>query len=172
MDFVKIIHDKATKSKEKAEIISNLLLNTKNAIDEIISFAETAKDPIKAICMEAIEFATKQKPVIANKKTFLFLTEALTSKSPRVKWESAKSIANTASLFPEQLENAIKNLIDNADHEGTVVRWSAALALGEIIQLKTKHNKKLIPVIEEIINKEKKNSIRKIYQDALKKMAK
>jgi hypothetical protein len=49
------------------------------------------------------------------------------------------------------------------------VRWSAALALGEIIKMKTAINQELIPAIESICEQEEKNSIKKIYIAALKK---
>jgi len=50
------------------------------------------------------------------------------------------------------------------------VRWSAAFALGEIVKLKTRYNKTLVPAIEAICNSEEKNSIKKIYLDAVKKL--
>lgn len=55
------------------------------------------------------------------------------------------------------------------NHEGTVVRWSAAFALGETIKLKLPLKKNLIPFAEEIALNEEKNSIKKIYQAAIKK---
>lgn len=119
-----------------------------------------------------MEFATKQQPTILTKNAFAFVCDTLTAKAPRVKWESAKVIGNTAALFSDQLDEAIVNLLQNSEHEGTVVRWSAAYALGEIIQLKTALNNELIPAVEAICNREEKNSIRKIYLDALKKASK
>jgi hypothetical protein len=50
------------------------------------------------------------------------------------------------------------------------VRWAAAFALGEIIKLKLPINQDLVPTIENIIEREEKNSIKKIYQAALKKI--
>jgi HEAT repeat protein len=119
-----------------------------------------------------LEFATKQDPTIADEKCFNFVANALTAEEARVKWESAKVIGNVAHLFPQQLDEAIINLLANSEHPGTVVRWSAAFALGEILKLKTKHNKELLPAIESIINREEQNSIRKIYLEAIKKVKK
>jgi hypothetical protein len=81
-------------------------------------------------------------------------------------------IGNVARLFPENLETAINNLLVNTEHEGTVVRWAAAFALGEIIKTKAPISKGLIPAVEAICNREEKNSIRKFYVDALKKIKK
>ncbi|MEO8150080.1 MAG: hypothetical protein ABI723_20755 [Bacteroidia bacterium] len=169
MELEKIINDKSIKSKEKTETISKLILDKNIEMKELIKFAKTAKDSPKATCIEAMEFATKIKPSIATLDCLNFVSDLLTEKAPRVKWESAKVIGNIAHLFPDKLDAAIKNLLTNTDHTGTVVRWSAAFALGQIIKTKHKSTKDLIPVIEKICEHEEKNSIRKIYIDALKK---
>ena len=169
MELAALLNDKAIKSKEKTELLSKLVLENKISADDLLEFAGTAKDPIKATCIEALEYATKQKPTLVNEKNFQFVTASLTEKAPRIKWESAKVIGNTAHLFPAKVDQAIKNLLDNSEHDGTVVRWSAAFALGEILKLKTKHNTDLLPALEAICNREEKNSIKKIYLDAIKK---
>ena len=172
MKLQELLADKTVKPKEKTETISTWLLNATLGVDELVEFANEQKDPAKATCIEAIEFATKQQPSIITENAFRFVTGTLTAKAPRIKWESAKVIGNTAALFTNQLDEAIVQLIQNSEHEGTVVRWSAAYALGEIIKLKTTHNTELIPAAEAICNREEKNSIRKIYLDGIKKATK
>lgn len=172
MDIAELLNNKELKPKAKTETLSNWLIDAKISIDGLIQFAETAKDPAKATCIEAVEFASQKNPAIVNKKCFQFVTQSLTAKAPRIKWESAKVIGNTCHLFTNQLDEAIKNLLINTEHEGTVVRWSAAFALGEILKLKTKHNNELIPAFESICNREEKNSIKKIYIAAIKKTLK
>jgi hypothetical protein len=134
----------------------------------LLNIARLSKDPDKANCIEAIEFATRLNPVISSQACLEFVTESLLGKAPRIKWESAKVIGNIAHLYPNKLDEPLKNLLINSEYPGTVVRWSAAFALGEIVKLKTKRNKDLIPAIESIIKREEKNSIRKIYLEALK----
>lgn len=172
MTIEELFKDKATKAKEKTEIISQWIIETSLPTDELITFAEKSKDPIKGTCIEAMEYATKQNPNLADETVFAFVTNTLTEKAPKIKWESAKVIGNTAQRFPDNLELAISNLIANTEHEGTVVRWSAAFALGEILKLKTPHNKTLLPALENMSEKEEKNSIKKIYLDAIKKTKK
>ena len=92
--------------------------------------------------------------------------------APKIKWEAAKVISNTAHLFPDLLNKAAANLLNNTKHRGNVVRWSAANALSKIILLNTALNKKLILVIEAIVEWEKDNTVKKIYQQALKKVGK
>ncbi len=171
MTLNELLADKATKPKEKIEMISKWILDGSLPTDELMAIAGSQKDPAKGSCIEAIEFATKENPKIADESVLRFVTETLTAKAPRIKWESAKVIGNIAHLFPELLDQSIKNLIDNTKHEGTVVRWSAAFALGEILKLKTKHNAALIPTVEAVCEKEEKNSIKKIYLAALKKIS-
>ena len=172
MTIEELIKDKTIKSKEKVDIISKWIIDQSLPAEELIAFAEKSKDPIKATCIEALEYATKQNPSLADETVFSFVTQTLTEKAPRIQWESAKVIGNTAHLFPENLDQAISNLLGNTDHEGTVVRWSAAFALGEILKLKTTHNATLLTTLETISEKEEKNSIKKIYLDAIKKTKK
>ncbi|PWN59665.1 HEAT repeat domain-containing protein [Chryseobacterium viscerum] len=172
MTLEELIKDKTVKSKEKVDIISKWIIDTSLPTDELIAFSEKSKDPVKAACIEALEYATKQNPNLADEAVFSFVTKTLTEKAPRIKWESAKVIGNTAHLFAENLDQAITSLLDNTKHEGTVVRWSAAFALGEILKLKTKHNTTLLSLLEDISQKEEKNSIKKIYLDAIKKTKK
>lgn len=172
MTIEELIKDKAVKSKEKVDIISKWIIDKSLPTDELIAFAEKSKDPVKATCVEALEYATKQNPNLADETIFSFVTQTLTEKAPRIKWESAKVIGNTAHLFPENLDPAISNLLVNTEHEGTVVRWSAAFALGEILKLKTRHNETLLSALVKISEKEEKNSIKKIYLDAIKKTKK
>lgn len=170
MKIDELLKDKSIKPKDKTETISKWILNQSLPVDELIIFADKQKDPAKATCIEALEYATKQNPKIASEKVLIFVTNTLNAKAPRIKWESAKVIGNIAHLYPTQLKNSIDNLLTNTEHTGTVVRWSAAFALGEIIKLKTNHNADLLSVIETICENEVKKSIKKIYSDALKKI--
>lgn len=172
MDINAILTDKQLKTKDKVEALSKMLLDGEANIDELIKVAKASKDSEKGTCIEATEFATKAKPEIASIGCLKFVTETLLDKAPRVKWESAKVIGNIAHLYPNKLDSAICNLLTNSEFPGTVVRWSAAFALGEIIKLKTKRNTDLIPVIEAIIRRDNNKAIRKIYNAALKEAGK
>ena len=169
MTLAELLTDKTKKAKEKVETISKWLLDSSLLTDELLAFAENAKDPEKATCIEAIEFATRQNAKIADETVFAFVTKTLTENAPRVKWESAKVVGNIAHLFPTKLSKAISNLLTNSEYDGTVVRWAAAFALGEILKLKTKHNKDLLPAIEAICDREQENGVKKKYLDAIKK---
>lgn len=164
-----ILSDKTRKPREKTEYLSGLLLDNTISTDALCAFARAAKDPVKATCIEALEYATRQNQKIANATMFRLVTEELSSKAPHVKWESAKVIGNTAGLFPHLLEEAIHKLLDNTTYDGTVVRWSTAYALGEILKLKTKHYTNLLATLKTIYEQEEKSSIKKLYLSAIKK---
>jgi hypothetical protein len=169
MEELSFLGDKNLKPKEKTEKLSRLLLDKILSSGELAVFAEKSKDPVKATCIEALEYASKEKPETIHPACFDFVTLCLADKAPRIKWESARVIGNTAHRFPGKLDPAVKNLLANTGHTGTVVRWSAAFALGQIIRLKTPVNDSLVPAVRKIVEKEEKNSIRKIYLDAMKK---
>jgi HEAT repeat protein len=172
MTISELLNDKQVKPKDKTEIISSWILSGSISVKELIKFATSSKDPVKATCIEALEFATKITPEIATLDCLAFVSTSLAEKAPRIKWESAKVIGNIAHLFPDNLGTAIRNLLSNTEHPGTVVRWSAAFALGQVLKLNTKVNKALLPAIENICQREEKNSIRKLYFAAVKKVEK
>lgn len=172
MNITELLNDKTKKIKVKTETISKWLIDGLMPVEELIAFAERAKDSEKATCIEAIEYATKEKQEIADESVFSFVTKMLTDKAPRVKWESARVIGNIAHLFPTKLNKPIANLLVNTENDGTVVRWATSYALAEILKLKTKHNKNLLPAIESILERELDNAIKKKYLEAIKKAKK
>lgn len=171
MDIQTTLADKQLKAKAKVEAVARLLLDRQIAIGELIRVAEGSKDKDKATCIEALEFATRARPEIASPACLDFVTRTPLSEAPRVRWESAKVVKNIAHRFPAKLAEAINNLLANSEHQGTVVRWSAAGALGAIVELGTKHNKDLVPAIEARLERgDEDQAIKKIYRAALKKV--
>lgn len=74
MDISILLNDKSLKPKEKTETLSAWLLNGELNTDDIVHFAANAKDPVKATCIEALEFASKQNPAMVNAAVFEFVT--------------------------------------------------------------------------------------------------
>lgn len=159
-------------AKELVEEIAEQIVSKKLSSELLITEAINCKDVELANCIEAMEKASKDQPELISKQTLITIIACLANKTPRVKWESARVIGNCISKHPDLVEKSIKALLDNTNHSGTVVRWSAAYALGEIILINSKYNSDLIPAIETIIRNEEKASIQKIYQKALKSLEK
>ena len=168
MTIHELFQDKSIKAKAKVAQIGEWLIKGTIPSDELLAFAEKKNATIKASCIEGIEYATKKNATIADENVFVFVTKALKEVEPRIKWESAKVIGNIAYLFQSKLNTAISNLRANSNHNGTVVRWATALALGEILKLNTEHNKKLLPAIEILSENEADTGVKKKYLDALR----
>jgi hypothetical protein len=164
---IAILENKGIKAKEKTLAVSGLLLNNKISIDDLVQLAGLQTDSNKGTLLAVMEFVSKGHPEIINGKAFKFVLSCLKEDAPRIKWEAAKVISNTAPLFPKFLKTAVPVLLGNSSHKGNVVRWSAATALAKIIALKKSLNSELIPKVEAILEWEKDNAIRKIYQKAL-----
>lgn len=172
MTLEELFADKSLKAKDRSAQLQSMLDTGEVKQAALITFAANAKPPVKATCLEALEYVTKTKPVFLSEAAFDLCLSALADKEPRVKWEAARVIGNTIQHFPKRAEEAMNALLPQADHEGTVVRWSAAYALGQLIGMRLPLNKQLVPRSEAIARGEEKNSIRKIYEAAIKKAAK
>ncbi len=172
MNLATLFKDKAIKAKAKVARVGDWVLSGALTLHELLAFSETQDASDKATCIEALEYATRKKPDIADESLLDFMTATLQHDEPRIKWESARVIGNIAKLFPAGLSKAIECLLTNATHPGTVVRWASAFALAEILKLKTADNKKLLPAIESLSLKETDGGVQKKYQDALKKVKK
>lgn len=170
MDLQSFFKERKFSPKEKTQLLKEALLNKNLTTKELIKYAKIAKAVDKGSCVEALEFASKISPSVVDNDVFKFLCDCLLDKAPRVQWESAKVIGNVAAHFQNQFNLCIPNLLINSEKGGTVVRWSAAFALAEIIKTKHISTLDLIPVVEAILLWEEKNSIRKIYDAALKKV--
>jgi hypothetical protein len=170
MQLKEVFEDKSIKAKAKVAQIGDWLLNSELPLDELILFAESMNGSNKATCIEAVEYATKKQPTLADEGLLAFVTKALDEEEPRIKWESAKVIGNVAKLFPAQAKLALHSLLVNAEHSGTVVRWATAYALAEILKMKMDGYSDLKAKIEALNAKETDNAIQKKYLDALKKV--
>ncbi|SJZ51581.1 HEAT repeat domain-containing protein [Sediminibacterium ginsengisoli] len=170
MTLEQVFNDKSVKAKGKVSMIGEWLLNGELPAEELMACAEKQKASDKATCIEAMEYATRKDASVADEALLSYVTLALRSEEPRIKWESAKVIGNIAKHFPDQLHETIPGLLNNASNPGTVVRWATAYALAEIIKLKKKYNEKLLPQIEQLAEKEEDGGVKKKYTDALKKI--
>lgn len=169
MDLRATLADQRLKAKEKVKAIAVMLLEGSLAVGDLIRVAKGSDGKGKGTCIEAIEFATGAKPHVGSASCLDFVTESLLDDAPRVKWESAKVVANIAHLHPRRLDDTVRNLLANREHPGTVVRWSVVRAMGEIANLRTGHDRVLIPALESILSRDNENAaIVKVCRRALK----
>jgi ribosomal protein S12 methylthiotransferase accessory factor YcaO len=118
--------------------------------------------------MEALERFSQERSEAISSAAFLIAVLSLSKKHPGLKRESARVIANTAHLYQKNLDEAIVNLLHNAEHRGTVVRWSSATALNTIVQLDIPEKGELAHALKALSKTEEKDSIKKIYSKGLK----
>lgn len=148
------------------------MLKQEVTAEELLKTAGKLDDAAKATCIESLEYTTKKHPEFVTESCLKYLVKYLTETAPRVKWEAARVIANTAKNYPAKLNPAIKQLLVNTEDSGTVVRWATAFALAEIVKLKMPLNKDLVPAIEAILLREEDGGVKKKYVEALKKVRK
>ncbi len=172
MKVQEIVNDKSIKHKAKTELISDLVLKQELSAEELLKIAAKLDDATKATCIEALEYLTKKHPEFVTEKCLKHLVKFLSESAPRVKWEAARVIANTAKNYIPKLNTIVPSLLVNTEHPGTVVRWATAMALAEIVKLKTPLNKDLVPAIETILLREEDGGVKKKYVEALKKIKK
>ena len=168
MSIEHVFADKSLTSKKKAKALSESLISAEVTVETLLNYARHQTGNQLATCIEAIEDASKKDSSIVNKSVLDFATNTLSYEEPRVKWESARVIGNIASQFPDNMEVPIEQLLRNATHDGSVVRWATAYALGEILKIKTDHNAKLVPEIESLCEHENDDAVTKKYLAGLK----
>ena len=161
-----------TKSaKERSLLLFSALKKQPEKANEWHNIIVNAKSPIKASLLEAVEFLTNENP--ARGKEFLEATiECLNDPAPAVLRESGRIIANVAVSLPDECAEAIPALLNYTKHEGTVVRWAAALALSRIALNHPASAKKLIPLFKKLIENEMNNGVKNHFVKALKKLEK
>ena len=117
--------------------------------------------------IEILEYASKDNPEVAIPHLNEIINH-INFNAPRVKWEAARVIANLSEKYPNEAAQAIDKLLTNTKDKGTVVRWSTALAIGEIAKYNRSKQKELIKVIESLVEKESNNGVKNVYLKALK----
>ena len=102
MCISELFTDKTIKPKEKTETICKWFFDKSLPIDELLAFAEKQKAPVKATCIEALEFATKQSPNIADETVLEFVTDTLLAKALKaVGFDTDKLVGNINALVAD-----------------------------------------------------------------------
>jgi len=167
MSLVKMIRDSEMKAKELSSFLAKEVAEDAGLLKNLGEDIDLLNDVEKGILMEALEYATDVDPDVAEPVLDVVI-ECLRCEAPKVKWEAARVIGNISHRFPDKVLNSVPNLLENTTYKGTVVRWSAAYALGEIVKHNQKARRRLQREINTILKKEKNNGVKKVYLKALK----
>jgi len=154
------------KAKELSSSLAKEIVRDGELLERLGEDIDLFTDVEKGVLMEALEYATDVDPDVAE-PVLDIVFECLRCEAPKVKWEAARVIGNIACRFPEKASLSVPKLLENTKHRGTVVRWSAAYALSEIIKYDEKARRRLMPEIEKILRREKNGGVRNVYKKAL-----
>jgi len=172
MSIVSLLDNKNMKPLEKRMEIVEIIRMNFISIKEIKSLQDTIDDKKMALIFEAMEDVTNKNPEIANLDWLIFVQNFILSKSNNLKREASRIVGNIAYLFPDNLNVAIQNLIENTKNESTVIRWGSAYALARIIQIPKYANNELYDVIEDLCEQETDNGVKNQFVNGLKKAKK
>ena len=167
-----MLNNKDIKPLEKRYEIAEAINMGVITINEIRSFQNVLDDKKMALVLEAMEAVTGKNPGAADLDWLIFLQDFITAESNNLKRESSRIIGNIAYLFPDDLETAIQKLFLNTKHEGTVIRWGSAYALGRIIPIPKYANGDLFNMVTDLYEKENDNGVQNQYFNGLKKARK
>jgi hypothetical protein len=171
MKLIDEIRNWKGKPKELVAFLTESIENDEKLFSQLIEILKTGSDVEKGTCADVMKHVSKDKPEIVVPYVDEMI-DYINYKAPRVKWGVPESIGNLAQRFPTEVEKAVPNLLANTKDESTVVRWCAAFALTEIAKNNPAVRKGLVPRIEEMVEKEKNNGVKKVYIKALKNMNK
>lgn len=171
MNILDEIRNTKKNSKQLLFEISGAIKKDRSLLDQIKDGLKTGSKVEKGVLMESLEYTTNDDPSVAENMLDTVI-EYLSDDAPRVKWEAARVIANISQRYPEKVIKAVDKLMINTNDKGTVVRWSAALALGEIAKYNSRIRSSLLPKIEEILKREQNSGVKNVYLKALKAIKK
>ena len=163
------LRDSELKAKELSSFLAKEVAEDRGLLESLGEDIDVLNDVEKGIMMEALEYATDVDPEVVEPVLDVVI-ECLRCEAPKVKWEAARVIGNIAHRFPDKASRSVPRLLDNSKHKGTVVRWSAAYALGEIAKNDKKARRKLVLEIDKILKREKNNGVKNVYLKALKEL--
>ena len=167
-NLLELLSNKSIKPKAKTVEIAFQINSGLLQPSSVYDLLEKVSPSQKSRLLESIELASKTHPEMVTQVLFNKTVDLLLSSEPAIKRECGRIIANTAHLFPNKLTKATNHLLDNCRHEGTVVRWSAAFALGEILKLKGTGHEELAKAISLLAEMETNTGVKNNYLKAIK----
>ena len=170
MSQIEEIIQSKIKPKEKQTRLVEALIDGIISTRELMGYFVTASDVDKGTCADVMKNVSAQNPTLLASYIDILL-EYINSPLPRVKWGVPEAIGNMAQRYPDETAKAVPYLLQNTtdDIKNTnVIKWCAAFALAEIAKSNTKTRKELLPIFNEITEKETNNGVKNVYLKAVK----
>lgn len=172
MTIQQIIDDKSVKRLEKRTAIVEEIISGNFDFSAVSADCSLLPEKKISLLLEAVEEVSRSKE-FALEEEYLKLSEGyILSSDPSCKREASRIVGNLAAVFPEDLDHAISALLQNADDEGTVIRWASAYALSRIVIIPQYARGPLFEQVSLLYEKEKESGVKNQYGTALKKAGK
>lgn len=172
MTIKQIIDDKSVKRLEKRNAIVEGIINGSFDFSAVSAACSFLPEKNISLLLEAIEEVSRSKE-FALEEDYLNLSERyILSSDPVCKREASRIVGNLAATFPAKLDHAITALLQNAEQDGTVIRWASAYALSRIVILPQYARGPLFEQVSALCEKEQENGVKNQYRKALKKAEK
>lgn len=171
MNLLDEIRNSKKKPKELVADLVEVVKKDKKLLEQIPECLKIGNDVERGNCLWMLTDISKEQPEWLEPYIEM-VVDYINDKAPRVKWEADETLANLAEKYPDKVGKAVDKLLINTKDKGTVVRWSAALALGEIAKYNLKLRPSLLKQIDNILKKEVNNGVKNVYLRALKEINK
>ncbi len=165
-EIAEILGSKITAKKRAKSLADALSRGRLNPSAFVMTIPKLA-DAELAIVVEALEAVTRKEPELVDEKLFNLLIKCVAHAAPRVRWEAARTIGNSAGQHSSRLGTAVDALLVNTSDVGTVVRWATAQALASILR-SGYSGKNLRARIGELVAREEDDGVRGVYEKALR----
>lgn len=172
MTIRQIIDDKSVKRLEKRTVLVEGIINGNFDFSAISAACSLLPAKKISLLLEAIEEVSRSKEFFLEEDYLKLSENYILSSDPSCKREASRIVGNLAAAFPEDLDRAISALLQNADDEGTVIRWASAYALSRIVIIPQYARGPLFEQISDLYEKEKETGVKNQYSKALKKAQK
>lgn len=172
MTIRQIIDDKSVKRLEKRTVLVEGIINRNFDFSAVSAACSLLPEKKISLLLEAIEEVSRSKEFFLEEDYLKLSENYILSSDPSCKREASRIVGNLAAAFPEDLDRAISALLQNADDEGTVIRWASAYALSRIVIIPQYARGPLFEQISDLYEKEKETGVKNQYGKALKKAQK
>ena len=172
MTISEIINDKSAKRLEKRRAIVEGILNGSFDFAAVSAVCSLLPEKKISLLLEALEEVSRSKEFALGEDHLKLSESYILSSDPSCKREASRIVGNLAAAFPEDLDHAITALLQNANHDGTVIRWASAYALSRIVIIPQYAKGPLFEQISHLYEKEKETGVKNQYGKALKKAGK
>ena len=160
MTIKQIIDYNSVKRLEKRNVILEGIINRNFHFLSVSSACSLLPERKISLLLETIEDINRLKEFLWKKNYLNLSKKYILSSDSSCKREVSRIVENLATDFSEKLDHAITALLQNAEHDGTVIRWASAYALPRIVVIPQHAKGPLFEQISNLYGKEKEPGVK------------